>query len=1478
MTERISFLALGSLLVLSAAVIFPSMGSSVPDTYLAEDTGGHLALDFVNAAYAQSDQHMKSKVYLPPAKQLESGTAINDIQCNKPRELYIRQSQTPVCLYAETYDLMQSRGIELVPTVFLPADIFSPEETEWLENNPVIRVSYDPGLVPIEYLDDSGILQGVTLDYIAEFEAVSGADLVQGPIVETWTDTLKTIKDRESDIMFIVASAPERLEYMSFTSSHYSLKTYMASLNDAPLNIDDDGLVLATIRGYAIESWLDENHPDTQYVSVDNQSEAFEVLQAGGADAFASTWPSAVHYSKLSGVDSMYNAGSTGHQYDLAVGYRNDLPILGSIMQKTLDQIPQEKITGWYDVISAPTDADLTPESIVMGVVDDIIALYDSDPQNAFEQITSMMATDPSYPFVLDYDTGVIVAHGSNPELVNVLSTSIAELDRPFDVIRSDLLEGHTWVKYTFENPTTGTEQTKRSLFVLHDGYIFGSGYYTELAPADIFSPEETEWLENNPVIRVSYDPGLVPIEYLDDSGILQGVTLDYIAEFEAVSGADLVQGPIVETWTDTLKTIKDRESDIMFIVASAPERLEYMSFTSSHYSLKTYMASLNDAPLNIDDDGLVLATIRGYAIESWLDENHPDTQYVSVDNQSEAFEVLQAGGADAFASTWPSAVHYSKLSGVDSMYNAGSTGHQYDLAVGYRNDLPILGSIMQKTLDQIPQEKITGWYDVISAPTDADLTPESIVMGVVDDIIALYDSDPQNAFEQITSMMATDPSYPFVLDYDTGVIVAHGSNPELVNVLSTSIAELDRPFDVIRSDLLEGHTWVKYTFENPTTGTEQTKRSLFVLHDGYIFGSGYYTELAPADIFSPEETEWLENNPVIRVSYDPGLVPIEYLDDSGILQGVTLDYIAEFEAVSGADLVQGPIVETWTDTLKTIKDRESDIMFIVASAPERLEYMSFTSSHYSLKTYMASLNDAPLNIDDDGLVLATIRGYAIESWLDENHPDTQYVSVDNQSEAFEVLQAGGADAFASTWPSAVHYSKLSGVDSMYNAGSTGHQYDLAVGYRNDLPILGSIMQKTLDQIPQEKITGWYDVISAPTDADLTPESIVMGVVDDIIALYDSDPQNAFEQITSMMTTDPHYPFVIDPETFVILAHGANPEHVGEQVESEMIPVQHIAGTASDADKSRVTPDRPFDLVRAELYEHGQAWVEYEYINPVTGAEKFKNSLFVLHDGYIFGSGYYTTQDLIVQGVAEDAIALYKNNPDGAFESINSIMTTDPHYPFVLDPLTASLVAHGANPDRVGDVSVSFTASSMPQDVILSELQNGNVWTEYTFANPTTGEIQSKRSILVLYDGYIFGSGYYVTPESTVQNVVDETIALYISDPNNAFEHINSMMSSDPSYPVVIDYNTGVIVAHGSNPELVNVLSISTIDTDRPFDVIRSDLLEGYTWVKYTFENPATETKQSKHTLLVLHDGYVFASGYYTDLAPVDIFSPGEIK
>ena len=1243
MTKHGISFTLGSLFTLFVAIIFLNLGLFASGTDLIED-GQHTALNFVNIAHAQSDEQMVSETYPSPAKQLKDGVGMHDIQCNDSRELYIRQSQIPVCLYAETYDLMQSRGIELVPATPSSSStgIFTSEEAQWLADNPVIRVSFDPGWTPIEYADESGNLQGITLDYIAEFEAISGADLVPVPAAGTWADALMAVEERNAEIMYIVASTPERLEYMSFTSPHYTIKTSMISLNDTPLNIDDEGLRLITIRSYAIEAWLDENHPDIEYIPVDSPADAYALLAAGGADAFTSVWPAATHHAKMSGVDNVYNVGTTGHQYDLTVGYRNDLPLLGSIMQKVLDQIPQEKIDSWYDVTLTLADVDLTPESIVMGVVDDIIALYDSDPENAFEQITSMMATDPSYPFVLDYDTGIIVAHGSNPELVNVLSTSIADLDRPFDVIRSDLLEGHTWVKYTFENPATGTEQVKLSLFVLHDGYIFGSGYYTEhdvtLTLADVdLTPESivmgvvddiialydsdpenafeqiTSMMATDPSYPfvLDYDTGVIVAHGSNPElvNVLSTSIADLDRPFDVIR-SDLLEG---HTWVKY--TFENPATGTEQVKLSLFVLHDGYIFGSGYYT--EHDVTLTLADVDLTPESIVMGVVDDIIA---LYDSDPENAFEQITSMmatdpSYPFVLDYDTGVIVAHGSNPELVNVlsTSIADLDRPFDVIRSdlleGHTW---VKYTFENPATGTEQVKlSLFVLHDGYIfgSGYYtehDVTLTLADVDLTPESIVMGVVDDIIALYDSDPENAFEQITSMMATDPSYPFVLDYDTGVIVAHGSNPELVNVLSTSIADLDRPFDVIRSDLLEGHTWVKYTFENPATGTEQVKLSLFVLHDGYIFGSGYYTELTPADIFSPEEVEWLENNPVIRVSFDPGWTPIEYADESGNLQGVTLDYIAEFEAISGADLVPVPAAGTWADALMAVEERNAEIMYMVASAPERLEYMSFTSPHYTVKTTLVSLSNTPLNIDDEGLTLVTINGYAIEAWLDENHPDIEYIPVDSPADAYALLAAGGADAFTSVWPAATHHAKMSGVDNVYNVGTTGHQYDLTVGYRNDLPLLGSIMQKTLDNIPQERIDSWYDAVAQTTDDAETLESVVIGVIDDAIALYDSDPANAFGQITSMELTNPQYPFAMDYLTTQIVAHGAFPERVGEIA---------VALTESNI---------PLDVILSDL-KKGNVWAEYVFANPSTGIEQTKRSLYVLHEGYIFSSGYYIT-------------------------------------------------------------------------------------------------------------------------------------------------------------------------------------------------------------------------------------------------------------
>ena len=111
------------------------------------------------------------------------------------------------------------------------------------------------------------------------------------------------------------------------------------------------------------EDWLDENHPEIGYTSVDSFAEGFEVLQSGEADALIGVWEIVSHIAEVEGI-TLYDAGPAGFEYVLNIGYRNDQPVLGSILQKALDSIPASaradmiELAPAYVAASELTDAE----------------------------------------------------------------------------------------------------------------------------------------------------------------------------------------------------------------------------------------------------------------------------------------------------------------------------------------------------------------------------------------------------------------------------------------------------------------------------------------------------------------------------------------------------------------------------------------------------------------------------------------------------------------------------------------------------------------------------------------------------------------------------------------------------------------------------------------------------------------------------------------------------------------------------------------------------------------------------------------------------------------------------------------------------------------------------------------------------------------------------------------------------------------
>ncbi len=356
----------------------------------------------------------------------------------------------------------------------------------------------------------------------------------------------------------------------------------------------------------------------------------------------------------------------------------------------------------------------------------------------------------------------------------------------------------------------------------------------------------------------------------------------------------------------------------------------------------------------------------------------------------------------------------------------------------------------------------------------------------------------------------------------------------------------------------------------------------------------------------------------------------------------------------------------------------------------------------------------------------------------------------------------------------------------------------------------------------------------------------IQHIVKATIQMYGIDPEGTLDMIRSL--SDPsilHSPFVIDPESRALVADGSDPEQTGK-----LAPIFGEFAT------------NPADEIIDRLQAGDGIWEDYTSLDPETSGDQLKRTFLVLHDGYIFGAGYfYSIEAKLVIGI-QNSIDLLKSEGEGAFEIINTASDRG-KYATIFDPVTEMELANSRQPHRVGGPAPSVPIPWTDFAKILRATDEP-VWAYILIINPVTGEPSQAAGLFDNYDKYLLANGYTYPAEDKVKSIVDETIAMYDAENENAFALI-SKASLDPHYPFVIDPATEKILAHGSNPARVGANSLFFDDiTERPFDEILAELeTNGSAWAKYLYPYPGTDYTEEKLSYLVLHDGYIFGAGYY---------------
>ncbi len=390
--------------------------------------------------------------------------------------------------------------------------------------------------------------------------------------------------------------------------------------------------------------------------------------------------------------------------------------------------------------------------------------------------------------------------------------------------------------------------------------------------------------------------------------------------------------------------------------------------------------------------------------------------------------------------------------------------------------------------------------------------------------------------------------------------------------------------------------------------------------------------------------------------------------------------------------------------------------------------------------------------------------------------------------------------------------------------------------------------------------SGWYEEEPRKTDAPAYTEAVVQQAInlyeavglEDTVAYY-----NTKESVDGQW-----YAFMID-EDGTVIAH-ANPALLGQLASDITGPNNYPTGAA----------------VAATADESG-AWFDYTFTNPATDSVETKHSWMVIHDGITFGSGWYeegprkTDAPAYTEAVVQQAINLYEAvGLEDTVAYYNTKESVDGQwYAFMIDE-DGTVIAH-ANPALVGQLASDITGpNNYPTGAaVAATADESGAWFDYTFTNLATGSVETKHSWMVIHDGITFGSGWYEEgPRKTdgpayTQAVVQQAINLYEAvGLEDTVAYYNTKESVDGQWYAFMIDEDGTVIAH-ANPALVGQLASDVLGPNNypTGAAVAASADENGAWFDYTFTNPATDSVETKHSWMVIHDGITFGSGWYEE-------------
>jgi len=221
------------------------------------------------------------------------------------------------------------------------------------------------------------------------------------------------------------------------------------------------------------------------------------------------------------------------------------------------------------------------------------------------------------------------------------------------------------------------------------------------------FSAAEQNYLRDKKEITLCVDPEWMPFESIRDNRHI-GIAADYMTSFQEKLSIPLRLIPTT-SWQQSIQFAKERKCDIYTLAASTPERREYMDFTTPYLFLPVVMATKTDK-FFIDSIHSVLqeklGVVEGYAIAEILRAEYPQANIVDVRSITDGLEKVESGEIYGYIDNLMTIAASIQKDFTGVIKVSGRLKENVDLAIGTRNDEPLLNSIFEKLVASITPEQ----------------------------------------------------------------------------------------------------------------------------------------------------------------------------------------------------------------------------------------------------------------------------------------------------------------------------------------------------------------------------------------------------------------------------------------------------------------------------------------------------------------------------------------------------------------------------------------------------------------------------------------------------------------------------------------------------------------------------------------------------------------------------------------------------